>query len=66
MPKKVRLTLAGIDGNAYHIIGCFLRQAKKQGWTNPEIEKVITEARSSNYEHLVYTIAANCEDEEDK
>jgi len=31
MNKKVKLTLVGIDGNAYSIMGAFQKAARRQG-----------------------------------
>lgn len=60
--KKVRLSLIGINGNAFAILGAFTRQAKRDGWTQEEIEAVMDEARSSDYNHLLSTIAGFCDD----
>tara|TARA_Y100000310_G_C20232047_1_gene600695 strand:+ start:266 stop:460 length:195 start_codon:yes stop_codon:yes gene_type:complete len=59
MAKKVKLDLAGIDGNAFVILGKFSAAAKKQGWTAEEIETVLDEATSEDYNHLLQTIIAN-------
>ncbi len=45
-----------IDGNAFAIMGTFRRQAKKEGWTDEEIEVVMTEAKSNDYNHLLQTL----------
>jgi hypothetical protein len=54
--KKVTLQLVGLDGNAFSILGAFRRQARKEGWSSEEIEQVLKEATSSNYDHLLQTI----------
>jgi septum formation inhibitor-activating ATPase MinD len=59
--KTVNLNLIGVNGNAYAIMGAFQRQAKKENWTQEEIDKVITEAKSSDYNHLLCTISDHCE-----
>ena len=66
--KTVNLNLIGVNGNAFMIIGVFRRQAQKEGWTPEEIDKVIIEAKSSDYVHLLATIENHCEpkDEEDE
>jgi hypothetical protein len=66
--KTVNLNLIGVNGNAFMIIGVFKRQAQKEGWTPEEIDKVILEAKSSDYVHLLATIENHCEpkDEEDE
>lgn len=60
--KKVTLKLVGLDGNAYNLLGAFKKNALKQGWTPQEIEKIITVATSSDYNHLLTTLIDNCED----
>ena len=54
--KKVKLELIGLDGNAFAVLGAFSRQAKKEGWSKKEIDVVMTEAKSSDYDHLLQTI----------
>lgn len=61
--KTINLTLVGIDGNAFSIMGAFQKQARKEGWTLDEIEEVLNEARSSDYDHLLQTIMAHCENQ---
>lgn len=69
MEKKVKLKLVGLDGNAFNLMGHFQFAARKQGWTQEEIEAVLEECTKSDYNHLVATLANNCvepkEDEED-
>lgn len=60
--KKVKLSLVGVDGNAYSIMGTFRQQAKREGWTQEEIDAVIDEATSDDYNHLVSTILKHTED----
>ena len=64
-PKKVKLTLVGLDGNAYSLLGAFRCQARKEGWTEIEINKVMNEARTSDYNHLLRTLMAHCTDTEE-
>jgi hypothetical protein len=60
--KKAKCRLVGVDGNAYSVMGHFSRCARQSGWTNEEIDLVMKEAMSSNYEHLLATIAAHCDE----
>ena len=64
--KKVKLNLVGIDGNAFSIMGVFQRQARKEGWTHEEIEEVLKEAQSSDYDHLLCTILSHCEEPDEE
>ncbi|MCL7752456.1 hypothetical protein [Polaribacter sp. Z022] len=59
--KTVNLDLVGVNGNSFMIMGVFKRQAKKEGWTATEIEAVLEEAKSKDYNHLLATIENHCE-----
>lgn len=60
-PKKyVKLQLWGLDGNAFSLLGAFRSQARKEKWSEEDIDKVLTEAKSSNYDHLVATLDSHC------
>ena len=50
------LNLAGIDGNAFSIMGEWRKAAKKSNITSAEIDIVLKEAMSSDYNHLLATI----------
>ena len=54
--KKVKLKLVGLDGNAFFLMGTFRKQAKKEGWSEKEIEQVLTECKSGDYNHLIVTL----------
>lgn len=62
MPK-VKMTLEGLDGNAFAILGVFRREARKQGWPEAEIERVSDEAKAGDYDHLLQTIISNTEEQ---
>lgn len=59
--KKVKLKLVGIDSNAFAIMGAFSRQAKRENWTKEEIDAVLDDAMSSDYQHLLSVIMKHCE-----
>lgn len=61
--KKVTLSLLGLDGNAFSLMGAFSKQAKRENWTQEEIDKVLDEAKSSDYDHLVGTLLNHCKSE---
>lgn len=63
--KKVKLNLVGLDGNAFSLLGAFQAQARKEGWTKEEIAEVREEAMSGDYDHLLQTLMAHCDDMED-
>lgn len=54
--KTINMSLVGMDGNAYSIMGNFSKQAKREGWTKEEIDKVLTECQSGDYDHLIITM----------
>lgn len=56
----LKLDLLGLDSNAFSIMGAFRVQAKREGWSQSEIDEVLEEARRSNYDHLLATIMAVC------
>jgi len=58
------LNLVGLSTNAFGILAAFVRQAKKEGWERREIEAVTKKATRGNYEHLLRTIMAHCEEED--
>lgn len=57
--KKVKLKLAGLDGNAYFLVATFINTARKQGTPPEEIDAVIKDCASSNYNHLLCVLMAN-------
>jgi len=62
--KKVRLTLEGLDGNAYALMGAFQKAASRQGWSAEEIKQVLDECKSSDYSHLIRTLIKYTEDDQ--
>ena len=59
--KRVKLELVGLDGNAFNLLGQFARQARHEGWTQEEIDKVRDEAMNGDYDHLLATLMEHCE-----
>lgn len=59
--RYVKIELVGLDGNAFVIVGAWMQAARRQGWSQEDIEKVKAEAISGNYDHLVYTITCHSE-----
>jgi hypothetical protein len=55
--KKVKLKLVGLDGNAFSLMGHFQSQARKEGWTKEEINEVLDECMTGDYNHLLATLA---------
>jgi len=58
--KKVKLNLVGLDGNAFMLIGAFMRQAQKEKWTSDEVKAVTDECMAGDYDHLLFTLLQVC------
>ncbi len=63
--KTVNLELVGVSGNAFAVLGVFSRQARREGWTQEEIDLVLEEAKSGDYDHLLSTIMTYCEPQDE-
>jgi hypothetical protein len=62
VPKKVRLTLVGLDGNIAVLIGAFIRQARREDWEPAEVDAVVEACMAAtNYHKAVATLMAHCE-----
>ena len=59
--KTVNLELVDNNENAFAILGAFSKQARREGWTQEEIDLVLDEAKSDDYDHLLVTIMTYCE-----
>lgn len=57
--------LVGQDGNAYSIMGRFARGAKKAGWVKENIDLVLEEMKSDDYDHLLATVLEFVRESED-
>lgn len=62
--KKITLELVGLDGNAFSLMGAFRKQARKEGWSQSEIDEVLKEAMTGDYNHLLATLTDYCESPE--
>lgn len=58
--KQIELDLTTIDGNAFALMGAFNKAARREGWSTEEIDAVLTEAKSGEYNNLVATLAKHC------
>lgn len=63
--KTINLELVGVDGNAFAIMGAFSKQARREQWSQEEINLVLDEAKSGDYNHLLVTIMTYCEPQDD-
>lgn len=62
--KTVNFDMIGQDGNAFVLIGGWRQQARREGWSSADIDKVVNEATSGDYDHLIATLADHSESEE--
>ena len=65
-PKTVNLTLVGLDGNAFFLMGAFQRQARKEGWAPEEIKLVLDKCEEGNYDELLCTLMDHCNEVEEE
>ena len=56
MNKKITLDLTRVDGNAFALMGAFSKQARRECWTVDEINNVLNECKSGDYNHLIQTL----------
>jgi len=60
--SKVGMSLEGLDGNAFSLLGAFTERATQQGWSKEAIDEVRKEAMAGDYNHLLQTLADHTED----
>lgn len=58
-PKVVNGTLVDVNGNAYAILSHWRNLARKQGWSDDDIELVFKQAKSGDYDNLLIVIMAH-------
>ena len=62
--KTVKMTLVGVDGNAFSVMGTFRQNALKQGWTRQEVQQVLDYAKQGDNIHLMNAIMLHIEEED--
>lgn len=55
----VELELMGLDGNAYSLMGAFSRAARRQKTPKEEIDAVLKECMSGDYDNLLQVLMCN-------
>ena len=53
--KGMTVDCGGPDGNAFYLLALAQNLAKRMDWTPKELNKLLDEMKSSDYEHLVLT-----------
>jgi len=51
--SKPELELTGQDGNVFSILGKAIREARRAGWSEEEIEKFRKEFMGGDYDHAL-------------
>ena len=64
--KTINLDLVDTNGNVFVIMDVFKRQAHKEGWSQNEIDTVLSEAKSGDYKHLLTTLENYCEPKDER
>lgn len=54
--KPIQLDISNLDGNAFLLMATFRKAALKQGRSKEEVNQVLEEFRSSDYDHLLQTL----------
>lgn len=55
----VKLSLVGLDSNAFALLAAFKRAARKQGFTEEQYIPIIEDAQSGDYSHLLSVLMNN-------
>ena len=64
--RTINFNLIGQDGNAFVLLGGWRRPARREGWSNEDINKVADKATSGDYNNLLSVLSAHCDmDSED-
>ena len=53
--KSMTVDCSGPDGNAFGLLALAEDIGRQMGWTDRQLDKCLTEMKSSDYEHLVHT-----------
>lgn len=61
--KTVTVTLVGRDGNAFNLMGVWSSAARRQGWSQEEIDAVLGVAMAGDYANLLRTLVEHSESE---
>lgn len=59
MGMKVALDFDRVEGSDIALLGAFRKAARRQGYPQADIDRVIDDARSGDYEHLVGVLMRN-------
>ena len=54
-PERIEIRLDGPEGNAFVLLGFARKYGEQLGWTDVQIDSIINDMQSSDYEHLIQT-----------
>jgi hypothetical protein len=63
--KKVKMNLVGLDGNAFSLMGSFSSNARRQGWSKEEINRVLEKCISGDYDNLLITLIQHTDEDDE-
>lgn len=63
-PQTVKMTLVGLNGNAFSLMGNFKHNAERQGWPKDNIYKVLDECKTGDYDNLIRVLMAHIDSSE--
>jgi len=63
--EPVPMRMEGLDGNAFAVLGNFRKHARRAGWPSEQIDRVVKDAQTGDYDHLLQTIMDNTVPPED-
>lgn len=58
-PRTAPYTLVGQNSNVYNLLGGWADAATKNGWSKEDVDKVIKQATSGDYENLLRVLATH-------
>lgn len=58
--RTVNFNLIGQDGNTFVLLSGWRRQARREGWSSEDINKVMDKATSGDYNNLLSSLSAHC------
>ena len=58
--RAVNYDMIGRNGNAFVLLGGWQRQARREGWSDEDVNKVVDKATSGDYNNLLSVLSAHC------
>lgn len=58
--EPIDCELVGVNGNAFALMGAWQRAARQQSRSKAEIDAVLKDAMSGDYDHLLSVLVRHC------